>query len=93
MILTFDEEGFKLLTPEQLKVVERWNREVEERLKIIPALTSAYNSGDKEEARKLTNKLLEIDAARCEHGRDKYGTCIGCSEIEDLLWPRSSEDE
>jgi hypothetical protein len=80
------------LTADQLKVVERWDREAQELAKLIPSICAAYNSGDKELAKKLGKEILDSDAARCEHGRDKHGTCIGCSEIEAILWPES-EDE
>ena len=89
-----DPTKLALLTPNQLKVVERWDREAQERSKLIPATCAAYNSGDYELAHKLGKQLLDMDAEYCEHGRHKYSArCMGCEEIEQILFPELSENE
>jgi len=82
-----DPNRLSLLSPEQLKVVERWNKEAEERAKIIPELCAAYNvkAGL---ARELADELEATDAEYCEHGRHKDSAhCMACEEIEEILFP------
>lgn len=87
-------ERLALLTPEQMKTVERWDREAQERAKLIPAMCGAYNSGHEDEAEEINRRILNMDAERCEHGRDKNSAhCIGCVEIERILFPEIYEDE
>jgi len=76
------------LTPEQLKVVERWDREAQERAKLIPEMCAAYDSGEKEKAKELSLQILSTDAEYCEHGRHKDSAhCLACEEIEEILFP------
>jgi hypothetical protein len=93
-IKDIDPKLLMMLTSEQLKVVERWDREARERSKLIPAICAAYNSGNKEEASKLNKRMLATDDEYCEHGRHKYSAhCAGCDEIEQILFPECSKDE
>lgn len=89
-----DPERLKLLTPEQMKTVERWDREAQERVKLIPEMCGAYNGSKVERAKELAEKLRATDAEYCEHGRHKYSaSCHGCEEIERILFPEAYEDE
>lgn len=92
-IKDIDPERLKLLTPDQLKIVERWNREAEERTKLIDSY-GVDGTITKEEARTLGRKLMAIGAEYCEHGRHKHSAhCHGCEDIERILCPGVYEDD
>lgn len=91
-IKDIDPARLALLTPEQMKVVERWDREAQAREKLIPTMCTAYKNADKEEGTRIGKQILTISAKRCEHDRDIMGTCIGCDEIEQILYPELLEE-
>jgi hypothetical protein len=77
------------LTHEQLKTVDRWIGETKTRAELISAMEVAK---DMEELNKLAKQIVDTDAEYCEHGRHKYGTCMFCSEIEEILFPELREE-
>lgn len=93
-IKDIDPARLALLTPEQLKTVERWDREAQERVKLIPEMLASYNGIRAERAKELAEKLRATDAEYCEHGRHKHSAhCMGCEEIERILFSEEYEDD
>lgn len=83
-----------LLNPEQRKVAERWERERDERLRLLGEAKAAEARGDDETRLALWKKVCTIGAEdSCEHGRSVYSTCMACEEIERILSPELFEDE
>jgi hypothetical protein len=90
-IKDIDPARLALLSPEQLKVVERWDREAKARTELIPELCQFHTE---EERQKLAEKLRAIEVEYCEHGRHKSSaSCHGCEEIENIIFPELMEDE
>lgn len=76
------------LSPEQLKIFERWEREKKERLNLLNKLESEIGN-----PAFILKQLQELEPDYCEHGRYKMGTCTGCDEIERILFPEKFDDE
>jgi hypothetical protein len=77
-----------LLTPEQLKVVERWDRERVERQRLYKKLEAEINN-----PAAILQELQELEPDFCEHGRYILGVCSSCDEIERILFPDLFESE
>jgi hypothetical protein len=93
-IKDIDPVKLSLLTPEQMKTVERWLREAQERAKYTVEFSAAYRSGGEEKAVEICKQILSLDAEYCEHGRHRYSAqCAGCDEIEKILFPESREED
>lgn len=85
--MSYTKEQKDKLTPEQLVVAERWEREQEARSLILDSILA---EGSVDFVSKLL-KTLEIGASHCEHGRSALSTCAACDEIEKLLYGEDDE--
>jgi hypothetical protein len=77
-----------LLTPEQLKIVERWDRERAERQRLYKKLEAEIGN-----PAAVLKELQDLVPQFCEHGRYIMGVCASCDEIERILFPNLFEDE
>ena len=68
---------------------QEWFDTVARRKVLIEKVCTAYNSGKKELARKLSNEMRALDPRECEHGRSWSSTCIACDEIHKECFPEN----
>lgn len=80
------EEIKNKLTAEQLIIAEGWEKEREERDKVI----SQFEKGEIT-TNELADALIRLAPSHCEHGRSIWSTCIECEEIEKIVRPEAFE--
>jgi DNA-directed RNA polymerase subunit RPC12/RpoP len=75
------------LSPEQLVVAEKWERERDERQALVKQMIAAGERGDVEAVDQLQTQLLDSHSSMCEHDRSIWSPCCSCHEIEMILYP------
>ncbi len=81
------DEQRKRLSPEQLAIVEQWEKEREERSHLYDELSVAEKAKDTAKFKEILGKLSATTSDRCPHDRSIWSSCAGCSEIERLMNP------
>lgn len=81
--------GYALLTDEQKKIADRWDKERIFRDKYINMLTEAVDKQDNDLWKRALNALSSDDmtAFMCEHERHWSTNCSECADIERILRP------
>jgi hypothetical protein len=79
------------LSPDQLVVAERWEKERAERAVILSEMEKVKDDWDQYSA--LLIKFTHTDALRCEHDRCAMSGCHECNEIQILLNPLFYDEE
>lgn len=81
------------LTPEQYKVVQRWEQEKKDRSALYDLFDKACLDKDQTAQKKILSDLRKVGSDFCYHGRSIFGTCGSCEEIERILFPEKFENE
>lgn len=75
------------LTPEQLVIAEKWEKDREEMSRLIEQFTAATGKKDMKLWTDTMDKIVEITPSMCEHDRSLWSNCAACDEIERVLHP------
>ncbi len=75
------------LTPEQQAIVDRWEKEKQERQKCYDLLQIAMDRKDARLWHDIINKIEQITPSVCEHDRSIWSPCAACNEIERIIHP------
>lgn len=81
------------LSAEDQVTAYRWEREREERGKLINKIDSVSKANDPEAWQALMDALRATDARYCEHDRSIMSNCYSCEKIEKTLYPGLIEGE
>ena len=84
-MLTDDQKS--RLSAEQLKIAESWERERDERDRLMPLLLKAQEENNHEDFRRIAGQMADTTPPFCFHQRSIMGTCGACDEIDRLLTP------
>lgn len=76
------------LTPEQIRIVEGWQKERTEREELIQQLENKTIT-----TAEFLEKLDGTIPDRCEHDRSIMGTCSACDELERIIRPEAFQDK
>lgn len=90
--MTYKSERMALLTPEQLKVVEQWEKERIDRTPLYDAFVAAFQAGNQAEQDRLNKEIANLSMGVCYHGRLLVGSCSACSDIEAILFPEEDDE-
>lgn len=80
-------EQIARLSPEQLAIAERWERERDELEHLVKQLQTAMQNKDEVLWKSLQDNVDKKRPTHCEHERSIWSTCCACNEIEHLLNP------
>lgn len=75
------------LTPEQLVIAEKWEKEQKEMSGLIEQLATAQENKDMKLWADTMEKIQNVAPNMCEHERSIWSNCAGCDEIEQILHP------
>ncbi len=90
--MVYRPERMALLTPEQLKVVEHWEKLRLDRMPLYNAFVAACHAGDVAEQTRLNNEMIDSIDELCYHNRPLVGKCAACSDIEAILFPEEDDE-
>lgn len=85
-------EQIARLSPEELVVAEKWEREKEERGRLIELFSEAEKAGDQQKASEFLRQALDT-SDMCEHDRSIWSPCSACHNIEMKLHPELFDEE
>jgi hypothetical protein len=80
-------EQIARLTPEELVIAEKWEKEKEERDVVFNEMQAALKDNDLEGFQSAMDKMAEGLPIYCEHERSIWSGCMACDELEQKLYP------
>lgn len=81
-------ENIAKLSPEQLKVWEKWLAEGKAREALLDKLDAGQVNIDE-----VSREILENNPEFCEHNRSIWSPCSACYEIDKILFPESFDED
>lgn len=79
------------LTEQEAAIVEKREKERQERLKLYTELDKACENNDNKRASEIVDKL-NSESQECEHGRSIWANCVACFEIDLKTIPNFGEE-
>jgi hypothetical protein len=79
------------LTPQELVIAEKWDKEKDERDIIFDEIQAAIKANDLESFSLAVNKLSDMQPSQCEHDRHVMCGCMDCDDLERKLYPEHFE--
>jgi hypothetical protein len=77
------------LTPEELIIAEKWDKEKDERDIIFEEIQAALAANAMEAFHLATDKLGDMQPSHCEHERSIWTRCGACDDLELKLYPEA----
>lgn len=87
MMLTQEQKS--RLTPEELVIAEKWEKEKEERDFLFNKIQEALSANASEAFFQAVDSLGDMQPTHCEHERSIWSRCSACDELERKLNPES----
>lgn len=75
------------LTTEQLVIAEKWEAEHTKQIDLVHQLQLASDADDETECNRIMDLMRDNCPDVCEHGHSIWDTCMGCDDIEKILYP------
>lgn len=72
------------LTPQQLLIAQKWDKENAEYTQLMEQLSSIE---DEDQTEVIVKQLINLTPEICEHNRSVEISCEECDEIEMVLYP------
>lgn len=80
-------EQIARLSPEELLIAEKWEKEKDERDIIFNDIQTALKANDVEAYQKAIDNLTKDLPTHCEHERSIWSRCGSCDDLEQKLYP------